>query len=68
MITPHVSGFYHLQATLDSIVALATRNLGHFIRGEQLENVVDSSTGYRTTQVAGVQSESQPNAASGASS
>ena len=68
MITPHVSGFYHLQATLDSIVALATRNLGHFIRGEQLENVVDRSTGYRTTQVAGVQSESQPNAASGASS
>ena len=68
MITPHVSGFYHLQATLDSIVALATRNLGHFIRGEQLENVVDRVTGYRTTQVAGVQSESQPDAASGASS
>lgn len=52
MITPHISGFYHLQATLDSIVALAIRNLGHFIRGEQLENIVDRSTGYRFTQVA----------------
>lgn len=78
LITPHVSGFYHLKATLDSIVALATRNLGRFIRGEQLENVVDRSTGYRMTQVADVQSESQPgtkssppqhpDAASGASS
>ncbi|MDD2458069.1 MAG: D-2-hydroxyacid dehydrogenase [Eubacteriales bacterium] len=64
LITPHVSGFYHLQATLDSIVALATRNLGHFMRGEQLENVVDRSTGYRMTQVAAAQSASQPDAKS----
>ncbi len=68
MITPHVSGFYHLQATLDAIVALTIRNLGHFMRGEQLENIVDRSTGYRITQVTANASDRQPDADSGSSS
>jgi phosphoglycerate dehydrogenase-like enzyme len=68
IITPHVSGFFHLKATLDSIVALTVRNLGHFIRNEQLENIVDRLTGYRMTQVANAQFDRQPDAESGASS
>lgn len=50
LLTPHVAGDYHLQETLDNIVALFTRNLGRFARGEELENPVDLETGYRKFQ------------------
>lgn len=46
-ITPHSSGGYHLQGTLDRIVGIAARNLAHFTKGEPYENEVDFSTGYR---------------------
>lgn len=41
LITPHISGFYHLPQTLDRIIGIAVRNLEHFIAGEKLENVVN---------------------------
>ncbi|MCD8086181.1 MAG: D-2-hydroxyacid dehydrogenase [Clostridiales bacterium] len=47
VLTPHVSGFYHLPATLYNIQSIAIRNLTAWGRGEGLENVVDFSTGYR---------------------
>ncbi len=49
VITPHVSGGYHLPATLLNIVRIATTNLGHFMRGEfaAMESPVDFQTGYR---------------------
>lgn len=47
MITPHVSGYYHLPHTLECIVDIAAENLGRFMRGEELINVVDFTTGYK---------------------
>ena len=40
LVTPHVAGFYHLQATLDNVVALAQDNLRLYAAGEPLVNVV----------------------------
>lgn len=48
VITPHVSGFYHLPETLRRIVNISIENLEHFKRQEPLLNVVDFKTGYRT--------------------
>lgn len=47
LITPHVSGGYHLKATHDKIVQIAVTNISHLIKGEPFENVVNMSTGYR---------------------
>ena len=47
MITPHVSGYYHLPHTLKCIVDIAAENLARFMRGEELINVVDFTTGYK---------------------
>lgn len=40
IITPHVAGFWHLHATLERVVALATENLSRYVRGQSLKNVV----------------------------
>ena len=40
IITPHVAGFWHLHSTLERVVALATDNLGRYVRGESLRNLV----------------------------
>ena len=47
MVTPHISGFYHLKATHDRLVGILVENLKHFYAGEPLRNQVDFSTGYR---------------------
>ena len=47
LITPHVSGFYHLPETFERIVDIAAENLRRFVRGEELKNIVDMSTGYK---------------------
>lgn len=47
LVTPHVSGFYHLPETLDRIVDIAAENLGRFLRGEEFMNIVDFTTGYK---------------------
>lgn len=40
IITPHISGFFHLPQTLDRIVDIACENLKRFNRGETLNNIV----------------------------
>lgn len=50
LITPHVSGGYHLQETHDRIISIAAKNIKHLINGENFENLVDMNTGYRKTK------------------
>ena len=45
-ITPHVSGGFHLEYTNYRIVEICADNLGRFVRGEKLQNLVDRATGY----------------------
>lgn len=47
IITPHISGGYHLPETLERIVRISSDNLKRFTNGEKLKNVVDFHTGYR---------------------
>ena len=47
VITPHISGFFHLEETLNRIIHNAAENLRRFQRGETLNNEVDFETGYR---------------------
>lgn len=47
LVTPHISGFYHLEETHQRIVNIFVENLEHFRKGEPLRNQVDFSTGYR---------------------
>lgn len=47
LITPHVSGSYHTEHILDTIVKIAGENLSLYVRGEALKNEVDFKTGYR---------------------
>lgn len=47
LITPHISGWYHLPETLERIVDISCDNLRRYLNGEELRNVVDFSTGYR---------------------
>ena len=47
VITPHVSGYYHLPYTFERIVDIAAENLWRFMRGEELMNIVDFTTGYK---------------------
>ena len=47
LITPHVSGYYHLPETFERIVSIAADNLHRFTNGEELRNVVDFTTGYK---------------------
>lgn len=47
VITPHISGFFHLPETLRRIVNISIENLEHFKKEEPLKNIVDFKTGYR---------------------
>lgn len=47
VITPHISGDFHLPATLDRIVDICAENIKNFIEDEPLKNVVDMQTGYK---------------------
>lgn len=47
VLTPHVSGGYHLQRNHDRIVEIAAKNISHCLKNEKYENVVDLKTGYR---------------------
>lgn len=46
VITPHISGWYHLPQTYENIVNIATENLKRFMNNEELLNIVNFSTGY----------------------
>lgn len=47
MITPHISGYYHLPQTFERIVDIAAENLRRYLNGEELKNIVDFATGYK---------------------
>ena len=47
ILTPHVSGQYHLKETHERILRIASENLEAFLKGEPLKNMVDPATGYR---------------------
>lgn len=47
VVTPHISGFYHLRETHERIVGIFLENLRHFQAEEPLRNLVDFATGYR---------------------
>ena len=47
VITPHVSGGFHLQETHERIIRIMAENLRAFCAGAPLRNVVDFETGYR---------------------
>lgn len=47
IITPHISGSYHLPETFERIVRIAAKNLKLFQEGKELMNEVDFQTGYR---------------------
>ena len=47
LITPHISGQYHLPETFEHIVRIAADNLRRYKAGEPLANQVDFATGYR---------------------
>lgn len=49
VITPHISGFYHLPETLRRIVKISIENMERFKNLEPLKNIVDFETGYRKT-------------------
>ncbi len=49
VITPHVSGFYHLKETHDRNVGNIAENIGHFCKEDPLKNQIDFSTGYKRT-------------------
>lgn len=46
-VTPHISGWYHLEETLERIVRISGRNLAAYFQGKEPENLVDRRTGYR---------------------
>ncbi len=47
IITPHVSGGFHLKETHTRMISIFSENLRRFAAGEPLNNQVDFSTGYR---------------------
>ena len=47
IITPHISGGFHLAETKARILNICCENLKAYSRGEKLRNIVDFSTGYR---------------------
>ncbi|MDD3919966.1 MAG: D-2-hydroxyacid dehydrogenase [Eubacteriales bacterium] len=49
IVTPHISGFFHLRATYDTIVDMAVENVRRFLHDEPYLNAVDRKTGYRVT-------------------
>ena len=47
VITPHISGGFHLPETFERIVDIAAENLRAYLAGRELRNVVDFTTGYK---------------------
>lgn len=47
LITPHVSGGYHLKETLKRVRNIAISNLEAYYKNEPMKNIVDFKTGYK---------------------
>ncbi len=53
LVTPHISGFFHLRATQDRMVMIACENIRRYIAKRPLINLVDCETGYRKNKYDG---------------
>ena len=47
IITPHISGGFHMPVTGEKITDIAAENMRHYQNGEPMRSVVDRKTGYR---------------------
>ncbi|MBR1758773.1 MAG: D-2-hydroxyacid dehydrogenase [Lachnospiraceae bacterium] len=47
ILTPHVSGGYHMKQTWDTIIEIAAHNIDVTVHGGELHSVIDMQTGYR---------------------
>ena len=48
LITPHVSGFFHMRETYENMVGIMIENMRRFVSGDmELVNIIDKTTGYR---------------------
>lgn len=47
VITPHISGGFHLPGTLDRIVEICFANFEAYLKGGELRNIIDFRTGYK---------------------
>ena len=47
VITPHISGGFHLPGTLERIVEISFHNFEAYLRGGEIWNVIDFETGYK---------------------
>lgn len=47
IVTPHISGGWHLKETHTRVINIFIENLKRFLAGEPLKNQVDFATGYR---------------------
>ena len=50
IITPHVGGLSEQRDPHERIVGFALNNIGHYLKGEAYENVVDLKTGYKVSK------------------
>ena len=57
---PDFSGRFSLPRTLDNIVDIFARNLGHYLKGETLDNQVSRSTRYVSSDTAGQRLRCEP--------
>ena len=46
VVTPHISGQFHLKETHNRIMGIFMRNLKNFLSGKELENTVNRESGY----------------------
>ncbi|MBR5721340.1 MAG: D-2-hydroxyacid dehydrogenase [Clostridia bacterium] len=46
IITPHISGFFHLRKTYENIIDICIRNYENYVYGRPFFNVIDRETGY----------------------
>ena len=47
VITPHISGGFHLPGTLERIIDICFANFEAYLKGGELQNVIDFQTGYK---------------------
>ncbi|MBQ1906719.1 MAG: D-2-hydroxyacid dehydrogenase, partial [Firmicutes bacterium] len=50
IITPHVGGLSEQRDPHERIVGFALNNIGHYLKREAYENVVDLKTGYKVSK------------------
>ena len=46
VITPHVSGFFHLRKTYENIIDICIANYRNYVLAKPFINIVDRTTGY----------------------